>query len=127
MAKRTETDLVNDIAKPELVAALHVKCDRLLKKLASSYPQSEVDTWAFQVKEAQAFLDDNTVSTPFIDAAVKAGESKTAYAGLIIANNTAYAIYAGTVVKLRREYEAKIKVITTIAEADALKEEIAAL
>lgn len=121
MAKRTEQQLVEEIAKPELLRKLHVKCDSLLKTLAAEYPQSEVDTWAFQVNEARAFLADPQAQTPFMDAALKDGEDKTTYANLILTNNDNYSAYAGSIVRLRRSTEEQVNTVTTLAEVSALE------
>jgi hypothetical protein len=124
MARRTEQEILDDIAKPAAVRILYSKCDKLLKQLAAPYPQSEVDTWAFQLKEAQAYLADPTVPTPFIDSALKDGEDKASYALLIVNNNNAYSTYAGGIVKVRRQFEEQIAAATNIAEVEAIKDAI---
>lgn len=101
-------------------------CDEKLKSLQAGYPEREVLTWDAQSKEAEAYLKDNTTPTPFISAALNADETVEQYATLISTNNAAWSTYAGSIVQLRRKYEAKI-VSATNGELDSLNTEISEL
>lgn len=127
MAKRTEAELLADIAKPAAIALLHKKCDQMLAQLAAEYPAREVDTWAVQLKEAEAYMLNPSAPTPFIDAAKKDSESKNSYASLIIANNAAYSAYAGNIVKIRRDFESAIANALNKAQFEPVLAQIEAL
>lgn len=127
MAKRTQEQLLADIAKPKVLKILKDVCNKKLEQLGSDYPDRETQTWAVQLEEAKAYLADNTTQTPFILAALREGETVQDYAQLIVANNTAWSNFAGSIVKLRRDYERLIKNASTFQELEQIKAQLKAL
>lgn len=121
MAKRTQEQLLADIAKPEVFELLKRVCNRKLEQLGSEYPDRETQTWAVQLEEAKAYLSDNTSPTPFINAAITGTETVQDYAELIVANNAAWSNFAGSIVKLRRDFEKAIEACTTLEELKAVE------
>lgn len=121
MAKRTQEQLLADIAKPEKLKELFTYCDNQLELLATSYPEREAATWPVQLEEAKAYLSDNTASTPFINAALTDGETVENYANLIITNNAQWSTFAGSIVKHRRNTEKAINEAETEDEIEAIK------
>ena len=126
MAKRTEEQLLNDIVKPQAIEYLRASCDKDFQVLSQGYPERETSTWAFQLEESRQYLKDSTYPTPFISAALREGESIEDYANLIVANNDAWSVYAGSIVNKRREYTARIQGATTRDEVKAIVEELEA-
>ena len=127
MAKRTQEQLLADIAKPKVLELLKKVCNKKLEQLGSDYPDRETQTWAVQLEEAKAYLADNTVDTPFILAALREGETVQDYAQLIVANNAAWSNFAGSIVKLRRDFERLIENASTFQELEQLEAQLKAL
>lgn len=110
-------------AKDSAVKALFFKCDSLLKRLATDYPERETQTWSIQLEEAKAYSADPTAATPFISASLKEGETIRYYADIILRNNAAWSNYAGMVIKLRRIYEPLVQEATSVDEVNSLVRE----
>ena len=125
--KRTEAQLIADITKPSVKRRLLRKCDRLYSALSVDYPKYEVDTWAFQLDEAKGLINNPNANAPFITSALRDGETKAEYAQLIVDNNNAWSVYAGGIVKIRRETEAAIAAATTPEELEAIQNQIGEL
>ena len=77
-----------------------------VNNLTSSIPSSEISTWVKQESEARAWLIDNNVSTPLIDAICTSREVDKAYlVNKIIEKADAYAIAIGTLTGERQKQE----------------------
>lgn len=95
-------------------------CNNLLGKLISEYPEREISTWEIQIREANAYSVDNTVSTPFINSAKHEEETVAEYASIILGNELAYAQAAGSIVNTRRSLERELEQATTVDELELL-------
>jgi hypothetical protein len=127
MGRKTPLDLLNTIAKPRALKEINQAVDIKLAALGKEYPERETQTWAVQLKEAEAYTADPASPTPFITAALSAGETVAQYAALVIANNAAWSAYAGGAVQLRRHYEAQVAAATTVDQVQAIIAEVKAL
>jgi hypothetical protein len=73
----------------EMIAAAHARIntayEAAVNGLTAGYPENEIASWPKQEREARAWAADNTVATPWIDAAAQArGIAKPVLANLII-------------------------------------------
>lgn len=77
-----------------------------VNNLTSSIPSSEISTWVKQESEARAWLIDNNVSTPLVDAiCTSRGVDKAYLVNKIIEKADAYAIAIGTLTGERQKQE----------------------
>ena len=82
-----------------------------VKALTDGVPDAEIATWVKQESEANAYMLDNTVSTPFIDAMCAArGIPKDYLVTKILEKALSYAIAVGTLTGIRQKAEDALKV-----------------
>lgn len=106
----------NEIIKSErvdsnyLLAKINQEFTNSVNNLTSSIPSSEIATWIKQESEAKAWLIDNNVSTPLIDAiCTSRGVEKAYLVDKIILKADAYAVAIGTLTGERQKQEKLIK------------------
>ena len=69
------------------IAGLEASIQAEIKNIAKDYPQFEIDTFATQESEANAYMKDNEAPTPFIDnLCLNRGIEKSEMAAKILAN-----------------------------------------
>ena len=89
--------------------------------LVKTYPSTEVLTFDKQESEARAWLDDNTVSTPLIDAlALGRGIDKAELVRRIIVKAEAFATATGYLTGQRQRYEDLLDAATMAEEIEAI-------
>lgn len=89
--------------------------------LVSTYPSTELLTFDKQEQEARAWLADDTVSTPLIDAlALGRGIDKAELVRRIIAKADAFAVATGYLTGQRQGYEDMLDSATTAKEVEAI-------
>jgi hypothetical protein len=77
--------------------------------LTAGYPEDEISSWPKQEGEARAWVADNSVATPWIDAAaVSRGIAKADFVTLIIGNADALAPLHGTLTGKRQKLRDQI-------------------
>lgn len=118
MSRKLEVQL--KVARNQAISKMKNLCDNKLSQLASDYPEREAQTWPVQLEEAKSYLADSASPTPFISAALNDGETVEQYANLIVANNAAWSDYAGSIVKMRRDFEAAINSAQNIEDLMAI-------
>ena len=82
---KSELDFLrrNDVYIARLEATIQAK----IKNIAKDYPQFEIDTFATQESEANAYMKDNEAPTPFIDnLCLNRGIEKSVMVTKILAN-----------------------------------------
>jgi len=93
--------------------------------LTAGYPQDEIASWPKQETEARAWLADNTVSTPWVDAAAASrGIAKADFVTLIIGNADALAPLHGALTGKRQKLRDEITALgstPTQAQLDAIQ------
>lgn len=89
--------------------------------LVSTYPSTELLTFDKQEQEARAWLADNSVSTPLIDAlALGRGIDKSELVRRIIAKADAFALATGYLTGQRQRYEDLLDAAATAEEVEAI-------
>jgi hypothetical protein len=92
-----------------LLSKANAEFETAISNLTSSIPTSEISTWTKQESEARAYLLDDTVSTPFIDAICLARDCDKSYlVGKIIEKADAYAVAVGALTGVRQKLEKEI-------------------
>jgi hypothetical protein len=93
--------------------------------LTAGYPQDEIASWPKQETEARAWLADNTVTTPWIDAAASSrGIAKADFVNLVIGNADALAPLHGALTGKRQKLRDEITALgsaPTQAQLDAIQ------
>lgn len=108
-------------AKQAAVARINAACEQALSSISAQYPQAEIDSWAQQEREADAWTADNTAATPLLDAIAAArGAAKTEVVAKVHANAAAFKIMAGAAFGKRQGLRDQIDAATTVREVVAI-------
>ena len=107
------------VTRDQLRTALAAEYERRMVVIAAGYPPSERESWPVQTGEAYALLSDSTAPTPWIDAAAAARSlDRLELAQRIVAKDSQYRVYSGTLSGVRQRIEDAI---------DDASEDVAAL
>lgn len=122
MAKRTEAQLVADIAIPQALALWKDKMNRAMASISAKYPDNERLSWPQLQAQAEAYIVDNMTSVPMLAAAATtAGIPVIDLANTVVANAAAFETAIGQLTGQRIAGDAQINACTTIAEIEAVK------
>lgn len=122
MAKRTEAQLVADVAIPQALALWKDKMNRTMASISAKYPDNERLSWPQLQAQANAYIADNNATVPMLSAAANAaGVPVIGLANTIIANAAAFETAIGVLTGQRIAGDAQINACTTIAEINAVK------
>ena len=106
-----------EAAKKERLELINSECDKALLAIKSSYPDGEVESWPQQVKEAEAFVADQQVPVPLLEAiATSRGLAVTDLAARVLAKAGAYAAISGSIIGKRQALEDVLAMAATIDE-----------
>jgi hypothetical protein len=99
--------------KEELIAAAHARInanyEAAVNQMTAGYPQTEIASWPKQEREARAWVADNTVPTPWIDAAAEErGITKVDLVTKIVENADALAPLHGALTGKRQKLRDQI-------------------
>lgn len=102
---------VRDKTSDELAAAqeradksLQTFFEQEVSALTQKYSPSEIVSWPIQLSEARAWNENNTVSTPFLDAVIaESGEVKADYVASILSKAAAYTTIVGAALGRKRK------------------------
>jgi hypothetical protein len=110
-----------EAAKAERLSAINTECDKVLAAIKATYPQGEVESWAQQVKEAEALAVDTQAAAPLLSAiATYRGLSVTELAARVSAKAAAYAAVSGSIIGKRQALEDALTTATTPEEVFAV-------
>ena len=103
------------------LAEINSLYDAATSSLVATYPSTELLTFDKQEQEARAWLADDTVATPLIDAlALGRGIDKAELVRRIIAKADAFAVATGYLTGQRQGYEDMLDSATTVEEVEAI-------
>lgn len=121
MARRTEAELLQDIAIPQALEKLREKINKRMAKLTDKYPDTERLFWPQMAAEAQAHSANSNAVTPMLTAAAtEAGVTVDVFAADVLDNAATMAAAAGKLAGLRRKGGRKIKNCTTLEQLEAV-------
>ena len=104
-------------AKAERLELITAECDKVLSNIKTSYPQGEVESWPQQVKEAEAFLADQQVPVPLLEAiATSRGLTVTDLAARVLTKADLFARASGVIIGKRQALEDVLTMAATIDE-----------
>lgn len=125
MAKRTESQLVQDIAIPQALLAWKNNINIRMAKLAEKYPDNERLMWPQLTVEATAHLADTSVHTPMLTAtAVESGVPITDLANTVLTNAAALSAATGYLSGLRIKGDLMLKSCTSISQLEGVRIEL---
>lgn len=108
-------------AKAERLELITNECDKVLSAIKTSYPQSEVESWPQQVKEAEAIAADPQADAPLLNAiATYRGLTVVELAARVKAKADLFAQVSGTIIGKRQALEDALDVATTPDEVSAV-------
>lgn len=122
MAKRTEAQLVADIAIPQALSLWKDKMNRMMASISAKYPDNERLSWPQLQAQAETYIADNAASVPMLTAAAtEAGIPVINLANTVIANAAAFETAIGQLTGQRIAGDAQINACTTLAEIESVK------
>lgn len=111
--------------KEALLATLANKADTLKSSLLVGYPQTEIESFYRQEKEALAWRADNKVDTPMLKQIARVrGVHFDVLVEKVIEKASQFAVAIGLIIGQRQAFEDRLLALKTMEELTALKKEI---
>lgn len=111
--------------KEALLNRLADKADEIKTNLLVGYPQTEIESFYRQEKEALAWQADNKVETPMLKQIARVrGVPFEVLVEKVIEKASQFAVAIGVIIGQRQEFEDRLLALSSQKELDALKKEI---
>lgn len=111
--------------KENLLNTLADKADKIKNGLLAGYPQTEIESFYRQEKEALAWLADNNAETPMLkQVAVVRGVPFDVLVEKVIEKASQFAVAIGLIIGQRQAFEDRLLATKTLEELTALEKEI---
>lgn len=111
--------------KEGLLNKLADKADKLKSGLLVGYPQTEIESFYRQEKEALAWQADHSTPTPMLEQIARVrGVPFEVLVGKVIEKASQFAVAIGVIIGQRQAFEDKLLALSSQKELDALKKEI---
>lgn len=111
--------------KESLIAQLANKTDTLKEGLLVGYPQTEIDSFYRQEKEALAWQADHNAETPMLkQIALLRGVSFEILVQKVIEKSEMFAMVIGAIIGQRQQFEDRILTATKPEELETIKNEV---
>ncbi len=111
--------------KEALLNRLADKADEIKTNLLVGYPQTEIESFYRQEKEALAWQADNKVETPMLKQIARVrGVPFEVLVGKVIEKASQFAVAIGVIIGQRQAFEDKLLALSSQKELDELKKEI---
>lgn len=111
--------------KNRLLATLANKADALKSGLLIGYPQTEIESFYRQEKEALAWKADNKAETPMLkQIAIVRGVPFDVLVEKVIEKASQFAVAIGVIIGQRQAFEDRLLALSSQKELDELKKEI---
>ena len=111
--------------KESLLDRLANKADEIKTNLLVGYPQTEIESFYRQEKEALAWQTDNKVETPMLKQIARVrGVPFEVLVEKVIEKASQFAVAIGVIIGQRQAFEDRLLVLSSQKELDALKKEI---
>ena len=111
--------------KEALLATLANKADTLKSSLLVGYPQTEIESFYRQEKEALAWRADNNAETPMLkQVAMVRGVPFDVLVEKVIEKASQFAVAIGLIIGQRQAFEDRLLATNTLEELTALEKEI---
>jgi len=100
---------------------INAACDAAVARLATSYPEREIQSWPQQVKEADALAGDADAPAPLLAAiAATRGLPVSELAERVLSKMAAYAHASGALIGLRQALEDALEAAETVEAVTAI-------
>ncbi len=120
-----EDGLALDRARAAKLAEINAACDEILGQAVYDYPASEVQTFAQQTAEAQAFLADPASIPPLLSVlAQMRGVTLEELAEKVMAKHEIFSLLAGCVIGQRQALEDRLDKCQTAADVMAIEVDV---
>lgn len=111
--------------KNKLLDKLANKADEIKSNLLVGYPQTEIESFYRQEKEALAWQADNKVDTPMLKQIARVrGVPFDVLVGKVIEKASQFAVAIGLIIGQRQAFEDRLLATQTLEELNALEKEI---
>lgn len=111
--------------KESLLDKLANKADEIKTNLLIGYPQTEIESFYRQEKEALAWRSDNKVDTPMLKQIARVrGVPFEVLVEKVIEKASQFAVAIGVIIGQRQAFEDRLLALSSQKELDALKKEI---
>lgn len=111
--------------KENLLNTLADKADKIKNDLLAGYPQTEIESFYRQEKEALAWRADNNAETPMLkQVAMVRGVPFDVLVEKVIEKASQFAVAIGLIIGQRQAFEDRLLALSSQKELDALKKEI---
>lgn len=111
--------------KENLLNTLADKADKIKNGLLAGYPQTEIESFYRQEKEALAWLADNNAETPMLkQVAMVRGVPFDVLVEKVIEKASQFAVAIGLIIGQRQAFEDRLLETNTLEELAALEKEI---
>lgn len=113
--------------KETLLSTIADKADTIKSSLLVGYPQTEIESFYRQEKEALAWQADNNADTPMLKQVAKVrGISFEVLVQKVIEKSSQFALAIGEIIGKRQAFEDRLLATKTLEELTALEKEIEA-
>ncbi|WP_374048035.1 hypothetical protein [uncultured Haemophilus sp.] len=111
--------------KESLLNKLADKADQLKNSLLAGYPQTEIESFYRQEKEALAWQADHNTTTPMLSQIARVrGVPLDMLISKVIEKSAQFAVAIGIIIGQRQAFEARLLALKTPEELTALEQEI---
>ena len=111
--------------KEDLLNKLADKADQLKNGLLAGYPQTEIESFYRQEKEALAWQADHNTTTPMLSQIARVrGVPLDMLISKVIEKSAQFAVAIGIIIGQRQAFEARLLALKTPEELTALEQEI---
>ena len=108
-------------AKADKLAEINAACDAVLNQAVYDYPASEIQTFAQQTAEAQAYLADPAIIPPLLSVlALARGIELDELAQRVLAKHEMFSMLAGWVIGQRQALEDRVDACSMVEEIRAI-------
>lgn len=110
-----------DAAKLAKLQDINAACDKAVGALTATYPQSEIQSWPQQVKEADAYAKDPITPVPLLETiAAQRGLGIAELVARVHAKVSGYAVASGALIGKRQALEDAIDAAGTVAQVQSV-------
>lgn len=114
-----------NIKKETLLVALADKADKIKGELLAGYPQTEIESFYRQEKEALAWQANNKTDTPMLKQIARIRNiSFDILVQKVLEKSAQFAVAVGSIIGQRQAFEDRLLLSATIEELTALEKEI---
>ncbi|MFD1806260.1 hypothetical protein ACFSAV_07750 [Pasteurella oralis] len=112
--------------KAKLIDIIAERADNIKSNLLVGYPQTEIDSFYRQEKEALAYQEDKTADTPMLKMIAQArGVPFDLLVQKVIEKSNQFAVAIGVIIGQRQKFEDRILAAQNLEELENIKMEVA--